>query len=274
MGDELGRRHEAPDPPAPLLDRRARPQRDLVSAALDRDCDRVAAAAADPARHLLERARPVAVDRENAVTRPEPGGGGRCARLDLGDLGARALGWRSRRVHREENDESDEHIHAGARGDREDALPGRLAPVRVRTGTVVDVAHRLLGGAARRRAELRLPERSAECGQLRPSAVEVAGGERALLRCGRRAESRVLVERRLHDGGEVSCGRPLHPGDTHVAAERDRPDPVLDPVPADGDERGREADVKGTRLHPDEPRDREVAQLVQEDERCEAEDDD
>jgi hypothetical protein len=135
-------------------------------------------------------------------------------------------------------------------------------------------SHRLLGGAARRRAQQRLLEHSAERGQRRPSGVEVAGGERALLRGRRGAESRVLVERGLHDGGEVARGRPLHPGNAHVASERDRPDPVLDPVPADGDERGREADVEGTRLHPDEPRDREVPQLVQEDERREGEDDD
>jgi hypothetical protein len=132
----------------------------------------------------------------------------------------------------------------------------------------------LRGGAARRRVELRLPERRAERGQRRPRGVEVADGERALLRGRRGAESRVIVERRLHDGGEVTPGRPLHPGDAYVASERDRPDPVLDPVPADGDERGREADVEGTRLHPDEPRGREVPQLVQEDERRETEDDD
>ena len=48
---------------------------------------------------------------------------------------------------------------------------------------------------------------------------------------------------------DVAGRRPVHPRDLHVAAERDRADPVLDPVAASLRERGREEDVELARPH-------------------------
>ena len=74
---------------------------------------------------------------------------------------------------------------------------------------------------------------------------------------------------------DVARRRPVHPRDLHVAAERDRADAVLDPVPRRLDERRREADVEAC-AGACRPRDRgeEVAGLVDEDQEREAEDGD
>ncbi len=178
------------------------------------------------------------------------------------------------RVDGEEEHERDDDVHARARRDRGYALPGRVAPERVRAGALVDIAHCLLGGAPRRRAQLRLLERSAQRGQRRASCLEVAARERVLHGVRDGAERGIFAERGRHERLEVACSRFAHSRNPHVAAERDRPDSVLDPIPLNLHERGREPDVERTRLHPQKARDREVPELVQEDERREAENDD
>ena len=61
---------------------------------------------------------------------------------------------------------------------------------------------------------------------------------------------------------QVTRRRAVHPGDLHVAAERDRADPVLDTV-ADGlDDRRPEAEVELPRRHPHGARREEVPRLV------------
>jgi hypothetical protein len=64
---------------------------------------------------------------------------------------------------------------------------------------------------------------------------------------------------------EVAGGRLVHPRDLHVAAQRDRADPVLDPPPRALQERRREEDVEAARTHAHGERDEEVPGLVDED---------
>jgi hypothetical protein len=193
-------------------------------------------------------------------------------RLDLRDLGARILRRCARRIDREEDDEGHEHVHARTRGDRGEALPGRLAPVRVGTAPLVDVSHRLLGGAASRRSQLRLLESRAQRRHGSPGGLEVAAHEWLLHRLRDGAERGIFAKPGRHGRLEVGGRGPLHAGDADVASERNRG--VLDPLPPNLHERRPEADVERARLHPDEPCDREVPELVQEDEQAEPEDDD
>src|SRR5947208_1330967 len=65
---------------------------------------------------------------------------------------------------------------------------------------------------------------------------------------------------------------PVHPGDLHVAAERERGDAVLDPASHPLDERWTEAEVELARGHADGARDEEVPGLVHEDEDRQPED--
>ena len=64
----------------------------------------------------------------------------------------------------------------------------------------------------------------------------------------------------------------MHAGDLHVAAERDRADPVLDAAAGRLHDRGREAQVELARAHADGARGEEVARLVEEDQDRERED--
>ena len=76
----------------------------------------------------------------------------------------------------------------------------------------------------------------------------------------------------LEARAQVARRGPVHAGDLHVAAERDRADPVLDAAAARLHERGREADVELPRPHPDRARGEEVAGLVDQDQDGEPED--
>src|SRR6185369_16570880 len=65
---------------------------------------------------------------------------------------------------------------------------------------------------------------------------------------------------------------PVHPRDLHVAAERDRAEAVLHAVSLFLRDRRREADVEPPRPHPDRERGVEVARLVDEDQKSDADD--
>ena len=71
-------------------------------------------------------------------------------------------------------------------------------------------------------------------------------------------ERRLLGDRATEVDVEVAGRGPVHARDLDVAAQRDRPDPVLDPVARGLRERRREADVELARVHPDGARDEEV----------------
>jgi hypothetical protein len=62
--------------------------------------------------------------------------------------------------------------------------------------------------------------------------------------------------------GQVARRRPVHARDLHVAAERDRADPVLDSPTRRLRDRGPEADVELARRHPDGTRRNEVTGFV------------
>src|SRR5205807_796229 len=67
---------------------------------------------------------------------------------------------------------------------------------------------------------------------------------------------------------------PMHPGDLHVAAERDRADAVLDSLSLHLHERRWEPEVETARAHPDRARDEEVSRLVEKDQKGEPDDGD
>src|SRR5919109_839667 len=94
--------------------------------------------------------------------------------------------------------------------------------------------------------------------------------EPAAERRGKREELRPLGDRPSEVHVHVRGGRTVHPGDLHVAAEGDRAEAVLDPLPVPLHERRREADVEAARIHPHRPGGEEVAGLVDEDEEAEA----
>jgi len=79
-----------------------------------------------------------------------------------------------------------------------------------------------------------------------------------------RHERRVLAQGAAHERLDVAACRAVHAGDTHHAAERDRAEPVLDALALHLEERRRKPDVEAARPDPDEQRDGEVTELVQE----------
>jgi hypothetical protein len=214
------------------------------------------------------------VDGDDAIPLLEARRSRRRVRLDLRNLGARSARRRAGCIDDEEEDEGDEHVRQRTGGDHRDALPRRLPPVRVGRAALVDVAYTLLGGAARRGAQLRLLELRADGAERSAGGLEGVRVEVALHGVHGRAERRILADGCRHVRLEVAPRRPVHPRNAHVPAKRDRPDPVLDAVPFDLHDRRREADVESARLHSDKPCDREMAELVQQDEQREAEDDD
>ena len=115
-----------------------------------------------------------------------------------------------------------------------------------------------------------LPSALLERRQLRTRAPLVAALERRVERV-ERAPCKLLLLR-LEALAEVARPRPVHPGDLHVAAERERADAVLDAVPRRLTSGGAEAEVELPRPHPDPAGDEEVAGLVDEDQEREAED--
>ena len=103
-------------------------------------------------------------------------------------------------------------------------------------------------------------------------AVEVAPLERPLDPIQRAAERRRVLDRVREPPLRVVRNRPVHAGDGHEAAQRDRPQPVLDPVACSLGDRGREADVEPPGAQADRERREEVAALVDDDEEGQPED--
>ena len=116
---------------------------------------------------------------------------------------------------------------------------------------------------------------SGSAARTRSSAVAGAGVvalvEMAPEVADRPAQRRRLLDRTAEVDVEVARGGPVHARDLHVAAERDRSDAVLDPVPLRLHDRGREAEIELARVHPDAAGDEEVARLVDEDQEREPE---
>ena len=114
---------------------------------------------------------------------------------------------------------------------------------RQRVGRDLLLAERLLELVDRRKRLVRVgrAERRAGCGRTAPASAGASETARD------RAPLRVVRD------------RAVHPGDGHEAAERDRPDPVLDVVPRPLHDRRREADVEAARAQPDRERGEEVA---------------
>ena len=154
---------------------------------------------------------------------------------------------------------------AGPCGDHGHLLPGALAPVRVGAERVPELLQAAAGRFGRAGRELCLGGRVLELVQGRARRLEVALGERPLDAVDRRQQPRLLVERGAEVQVDVGRRRPVHPGDLHVAAERDHPEPVLDAVVHPLHQRRREADVEAPRPHPDGERGEEVPGLVDQD---------
>ena len=104
-------------------------------------------------------------------------------------------------------------------------------PVRVRAERVAELGEALLGRGARRGRERRAAAARPRGRRARASAaVEVVAVERALDAVDGAGERRRLRDRAREAPLGVVRDRAVHPGDGHEAAERDRPDAVLDPV--------------------------------------------
>jgi hypothetical protein len=115
-----------------------------------------------------------------------------------------------------------------------------------------------------------LAEPRLELEQKRPRVLVVAALDRGVQRRERRRQLLLLV--RLQAAPQVARRGAVHPGDLHVAAERERRDPVLDAVAARLDDRRPEAEVELPRGHPDCASHEEVAGLVDEHEDREPDD--
>ena len=242
------------------------PERDQAPVPLHRDDQRLALRRGDLIRDVL-RPHGNAVDRQDPVAGPEPDrrrgplgehlihGRGRLPAADVEEAG-------------EEDHREDEVRHRAGQDDR-DPLEGVLAPVRLRREPVLDLLEPALETLGRFVAG-----EAPELLERRPRGIVVLGGERALQPLNRAGELGVLAQHTPEVRVGVARRRAVHAGNLHVAAERDRADAVLDPVPLLLDDRRREAHVEASRAHPDEDRGEEVAGLVDEDQEGEAEDGD
>ena len=159
------------------------------------------------------------------------------------------------------------------------AGPARMTAMRLEVGArqyasprqrVLDVVEPALGRTARRVRQLGRGRGLPERGHRRGRVVQAALRQRLL--DGRRGlrDRGALVACRIEVGVEIARRGPVHPRDLHVAAERDRADAVLDPVPLPLHERGREEDVEAPRAHVHRQRGDEVAGLVDEDQEGQA----
>ena len=129
-----------------------------------------------------------------------------------------------------EHEDGEDQIDARPGADHCDSLPRALAPVRVRAA-VRDLVGPALHPLPRRRREVGVIRRAFERLERACSSVEVGVGQQALETLGRPDQLGRLMERPAEVRVDVGRRRPVHPRDLHVAPERDRADPVLDPVP-------------------------------------------
>ena len=175
-------------------------------------------------------------------------------------------------VSQRHEQDREEDVDAGPGKDDSDALRGPLAPVGVEAERVSQLVHRTARRLRRAGAEACLLDGALELGKCSPGVIVIARLECALDACDLGKQARVLRQRRPKLNVQVGRSRTVHAGDLHVAAERNRPDSVLDPVARDLHQRRREAQVEPARPHTDRPRDEEVAGLVEEDQNRETKD--
>ena len=155
--------------------------------------------------------------------------------------------------------------------DGNEPLPGRRLPVRVRADSVAELRNTLLGGGTRGGREPVRAERVVELVDGDLGRGEVVVLERPLHAVDGPTECRRLLDRAREASLGVVRDRPVHPRNRDEAAQRDRPDPVLDPLARRRDDRRWEPDVEAPRAQPDRERRKEVATLVDEDQECESE---
>src|SRR5215207_9446691 len=252
-----------------VFERPDRRQVDAAAVPLDGDPNRLPVRVVD----LLEHADvpdPFAVDRHDPVARPEASLLCRAARLNFGH-GRRPTPWAGGEQEREHQDREDK-VRSRAGADHEDLLPRRLTPVGVSPEAIAELCEATLHALARRLGELSLLRGTLQRDQCANRELEIALVEEALEPLARRVELRHLLDCPAEVRVHVGRRRPVHSGNLHVTAERDRPDPVLDVVAAHLGNGGREADVELPRAHTHEPRRIEVAGLVNEHEEGETQD--
>ena len=139
---------------------------------------------------------------------------------------------------------TDGHEEPREEDEREEDVRRRPGRDRERRASTSARASRRRGRARRRgrRAPLaptrracgessRLGDELAEHAERVARGVVVARGQRVAEPAGRAAERRRLLECAAEARVDVDRRRAVHARDLHEAAERDRPDPVLDPVP-------------------------------------------
>ena len=167
----------------------SRAERHASAVAVDGDRDRPAVARADQlrdARRTSSRRVP-----STATTRSPTGSPAAAAGVSVSTSPTfvrRVLRRRAGRVDGEEDDERDEDVRERAGGDDGDALPRRLAPVRVGAGALVDLAQRAVRRTGGRRSSASPPRpRSRSSGSACARRGEVLGLERRGARAGRRA---------------------------------------------------------------------------------------
>src|SRR5262245_30564286 len=236
-----------------------------------REDERLTVAVADRVTHVGEVLGGNAVDADDPVVSPQ-------ARRRRGRLGddvpdlPRGVGGDPEHVDRREQDDREHEVRAGAGGDHGEALPGPLPPVRVRTERVVELGQPAVGRAARLPGEGGVTQRLLELRERMARLLECALPDEALHALDVAQQARLLIQRGPEVHIQIGRRRPVHPRDLHVAAEGDRAEPVLDPVPGRLQQRGWESDVELPRPHANPARGEEVARLVNQDQEREAED--
>src|SRR5919109_3383696 len=258
-----------------VLERARRAEHHELSLPVDRDAERAALGLRDLPEHprgvdllAVDRDDPVAAAKAHLFGRRRNAG----PDLRLDECNRRRRPPRPEDEQEREHRDREEEVRARPGADHEHLLPCALAPVGIPAETVSDLGHPALDVLAGRRGDVGLLGRPLERLQRPSRGVEVSVREQPLRALDRPDELWRLLDRppevRVHLG---RC-RAVHAGDLRVAAERDRPDPVLDSAPAHLGERGREADVELARPHPHEARGVEVARLVHEDQKGETDD--
>jgi hypothetical protein len=267
----LPARHKAERPPIAHLLRFHRAQRQRAAAADHRDRDRLAFRLADQLRDGVEVRRRHAVDRDDLVAGLQTDVRSRCPFFD-GFHGAVRVAGDADHVGERDQQHREHDVHPGAGEDHCDALPRALTPVRIRAQSVVELCERASGELLRPGRELGLVDCLDELRERHASGDVIPNFECALDARDLWKEAWVFFERGAQLYLDVRRRRAVHSRDLHVAAERDRPDPILDAVAHDLDESRRKADVETAWSHADSPRDVEVAGLVQQDQNRQAED--
>ena len=124
------------------------------------------------------------------------------------------------------------------------------------------LAETALGGLERDGRQTRLVDLGGQARDGVARALVVALLEARAQLVHRTPERWVLLDRSSEVDGQIPGRGAVHARNLHVAAERDRADAVLDPVPLRLHERRREAEVELARVHPDAAGDEEVTGLV------------